>query len=80
MHRFSFVPQSRIRTAAYIFLVVFVLAFGSLPRFLALDEARWFRRSAQFMSVIKKGEFTETPIAYHPGVATITQNIRQIFE
>ncbi|MDE0010040.1 MAG: glycosyltransferase family 39 protein [Candidatus Poribacteria bacterium] len=35
------------------------------------DEARWLRRSAQFMSAVKEGEFSETLIAYHPGVTTM---------
>ncbi|MDE0554094.1 MAG: glycosyltransferase family 39 protein, partial [Candidatus Poribacteria bacterium] len=49
----------------------------AIPRFLSLDanwsgdEARWLRRSAQFMSAMKKGEFSETLIAYHPGVTTM---------
>lgn len=50
---------------------------AGLPRFLSLeahwssDEALWLRRSAQFMSAVKEGEFSETLIAHHPGVTTM---------
>ena len=43
------------------------------------DEARWLRRSAAFMSAIKKGEFSETLIAYHPGVTTMWLSGLRIF-
>lgn len=58
-------------------LAVCFLIFSSIPRLLSLDahwnsdEARWLRRSAQFMSSVKQGEFSETLIAYHPGVTTM---------
>ena len=48
-----------------------------MPRFFSLDshwssdEARWLLRSAQFMSAVKRGESSETRIAYHPGVTTM---------
>lgn len=35
------------------------------------NEALWLSRSAKFMSVVKSGEFSETLIAYHPGVTTM---------
>ena len=60
------------------FLSVFCFfGIAGLPRFLSLDahwssdEARWLRRSTQFMSAAKKGQFSETLIAYHPGVMTM---------
>lgn len=56
-------------------LCLFLIA--AVPRFLSLeahwgsDEALWLRRSAQFMSAVKQGEFSDTVIAYHPGVTTL---------
>lgn len=50
---------------------------AAVPRFFSLeahwtsDEALWLRRSAAFMSAVKQGEFSETVIAYHPGVTTL---------
>jgi 4-amino-4-deoxy-L-arabinose transferase-like glycosyltransferase len=47
------------------------------PRLLSLDahwssdEARWLRRSAVFMDTVEQGRFSETLIAYHPGVVTM---------
>ncbi|MXV77762.1 hypothetical protein F4083_11675 [Candidatus Poribacteria bacterium] len=49
----------------------------SIPRLLSLnahwnsDEARWLQRSENFMSAVKQGEFSNTLIAYHPGVMTM---------
>jgi len=60
-----------------ILLVTVLLLLTGTPRLLSLeahwssDEARWLRRSAQFMSAVKTGEFSETAIAYHPGVTTM---------
>ena len=63
--------------------LLFIIIIGCLffiiggPRLLSLDahwssdEARWLNRSAQFMSAVKQGEFSETLIAYHPGVTTM---------
>ena len=48
-----------------------------MPRLLSLDahwnsdEARWLARSSEFIDAIKTGEFSETVIAYHPGVMTM---------
>lgn len=69
--------QHPILTAAKVLLVVCLFFLVCLPRVLSLDahwssdEARWLRRSAQFMSTVEKGEFSETLIAYHPGVTTM---------
>ncbi|MDE0018643.1 MAG: glycosyltransferase family 39 protein [Candidatus Poribacteria bacterium] len=58
-----------------LFLCLFLIA--AVPRFLSLeahwgsDEALWLRRSAQFMSAVQQGEFSQTLIAYHPGVSTM---------
>ena len=54
-----------------LFLIAFVLRVHALDAHWSSDEARWLRRSAQFMSAVKKGEFSETLIAYHPGVTTM---------
>lgn len=62
------------------FILLSTLCFFTLagvPRFFSLeaywgsDEGLWLQRSAQFMSTVKKGEFSETLIAYHPGVTTM---------
>ncbi|MDE0553244.1 MAG: glycosyltransferase family 39 protein [Candidatus Poribacteria bacterium] len=67
---------SRLRYVEVFFLFsFFIIASG--PRLLSLDahwssdEARWLRRSAKFISAVKKGEFSETAIAHHPGVTTM---------
>ena len=60
-----------------LFLAVCLFMVISVPRLLSLDahwssdEARWLHRSAEFMSAVKNGEFSETVIAYHPGVTTM---------
>lgn len=65
------------RYYAGILLVLCLFAIASLPRLLSLsahwssDEVRWLRRSTNFMSAITQGEFSETLIAYHPGVTTM---------
>ena len=57
--------------------LVFLFFFFSIPRLTHLDahwnsdESRWLRRSTQFMSAVKEGEFSKTLIAYHPGVTTM---------
>ena len=57
--------------------VILLFFLIGTPRLLSLDahwssdEARWLRRSAQFMSTVKNGEFSNTLIAYHPGVTTM---------
>ena len=54
---------------------LFLLA--SAPRLLSLDahwssdETRWLNRSAKFISAVRDGAFSETLIAYHPGVTTM---------
>ena len=59
------------------FFIVFLLALAMLPRVLSLDvywssdEFLWLYRSTRFMSAVKAGEFSETLIAYHPGVTTM---------
>ena len=65
-----------MKTRRFLLLCCLFFIFGS-ARFLSLgdhwgsDETRWLRRSAQFMSAVKAGEFSETLIAYHPGVTTM---------
>jgi len=50
---------------------------ASAPRLISLeahwssDEALWLRHSEHFMSAVKKGAFSQTLIAYHPGVTTM---------
>ena len=62
-------------TALLLALIVFGTAAAfrihGLDAHWSSDEARWLNRSAQFMSAVKKGEFSDTLIAYHPGVPTM---------
>ena len=73
MKRFQDIPQRHVRFfLAICLLIVFcVLRLHSLDAHWSSDEARWLRRSADFMSAVKRGEFSETLIAYHPGVITM---------
>ncbi len=54
-----------------LFLLVYVPRVISLDAHWSSDEAKWLRRSTQFMSVVKAGEFPETLITHHPGVTTM---------
>lgn len=56
---------------AFLFIVLGMPRFSILSAHWSSDEARWLRRSAQFMSAVKHGKFSETLIAYHPGVPTM---------
>lgn len=66
-----------LRHYTVLFFALCIFATISLPRFFALsahwssDEARWLRRSADFMDAVTRGDFSETLIAYHPGVITM---------
>lgn len=74
---FKNAQQCHASPAAGIFVVFGLFLLVCVPRVLSLkahwasDEARWLRRSAHFMSAVKKGQFSETLIAYHPGVTTM---------
>ena len=74
-----------MKTRRFLLLCCLFLILGS-ARFLSLDdhwgsdETRWLRRSSEFMSAVKAGEFSETLIAYHPGVTTMwIAGIRSFF-
>ena len=54
-----------------LFLIVGIPRMLSLDAHWNSDEARWLMRSADFMSAVKQGRFSETLIAYHPGVMTM---------
>lgn len=60
-----------------LFLGICLLLLSLLPRLSRLeshwssDEVLWLDRSSEFMSAIKRGDFSETRIAYHPGVPTM---------
>jgi len=77
MKQFQNVLQHHVGKATRSFFILCLFSIVCIPWFLSLDahwssdEARWLRRSAQFMSAVKKGEFSETLIAYHPGVTTM---------
>ncbi len=74
---FSTLSQQTVRSAAGVFLIVCFFFIVNSPRLLSLDahwssdEARWLRRSAAFMDTVEQGRFSETLIAYHPGVMTM---------
>ena len=59
---------------AFIFCLFLMVG---IPRMLSLDahwnsdEARWLNRSTDFMSAVKQGRFSDTLVAYHPGVMTM---------
>ena len=61
----------------FLFLSICLLLLSLLPRLNRLgshwssDEVLWLDRSSEFMSAIKRGDFSETRIAYHPGVPTM---------
>ena len=77
MKRFQHTLQRHIGTTTALIFAGCIFSCISVPRLLSLDahwssdEARWLRRSAQFMSAVKQGEFSETLIAHHPGVTTM---------
>ena len=56
--------QSHGGKVAALFLVLCFFTVASEPRLLSLDthwssdETRWLRRSTQFMSAVKQGEFS----------------------
>lgn len=54
-----------------LFLILGIPRLFSLDAHWSSDEARWLRRSAEFMSAVKNGRFSETLVAYHPGVTTM---------
>ena len=76
MKRFQHTLQRHIGTTTVLIFAGCLFSCISVPR-LSLDapwssdEARGLHRSAQFMSAVKQGEFSETLIAHHPGVTTM---------
>lgn len=54
-----------------LFLIIGAPRLVSLDAHWSSDEARWLRRSAQFISAVKKAQFSDTLVAYHPGVTTM---------
>ena len=77
MKQFQNVLQHHVGKATRSFFILCLFSIVCIPWFFSLeahwssDEARWLRRSAQFMSAVKKGEFSDTLVAYHPGVTTM---------
>lgn len=65
-----------MKTRRYLWVCCLFLLLGA-ARFLSLadhwggDETRWLHRSAEFLSAVKSGAFSETLIAHHPGVTTM---------
>ena len=64
------------KSSLFVIVWCFFFIIGG-PRLFSLgshwssDEALWLRRSVQFVSAVKSGKFSETVIAYHPGVTTM---------
>ena len=60
-----------------LFFSICLLLLTLIPRLSTLeshwssDEAKWLNRSSDFMSAVRRGDFSETRIAYHPGVPTM---------
>ena len=60
-----------------LLLIVCLFFLIGIPRFFSQnahwssDEALWLNRSEKFMSAVKHGAFSDTLIAYHPGVTTM---------
>ena len=74
-----------MKRSVFLFALCF-FAIASLPRFFSLDahwssdESLWLSRSATFISAVKQGQFSETLVAYHPGVTTMwLAGIRKVF-
>lgn len=73
----SILSKQTVRFAAGIIILVCFFFILNYPRLLSLDahwssdEARWLRRSAQFIQAVKQGRFSETLISYHPGIMTM---------
>ncbi len=53
------------------FVLVGILRLFSLDAHWSADETLWLNRSSDFMSAVKRGQFSQTDIAYHPGVTTM---------
>ncbi len=82
MKRFQDIPQRHIKffLAICLLIVVCVPRLHSLDAHWSSDEARWLGRSADFMSAVTQGKFSETLIAYHPGVTTMwVAGLRTLF-
>ncbi len=77
MQQFQQIAKRSIRKVTRFFLVLCFFSILCVPRLLSLDthwssdEARWLRRSANFMSAVSQSRFSETLNAYHPGVMTM---------
>ncbi|RKU30825.1 hypothetical protein C6497_03885 [Candidatus Poribacteria bacterium] len=73
----AILSKQSLRSAAGVLLIVCFFFIGNSPRLLSLDahwssdEARWLHRSGQFMNAVEHGRFSDTLIAYHPGVITM---------
>lgn len=54
-----------------LFILVGVPRFLSLDAHWSSDEVLWINRSTKFIEAVNQGRFSETAIAYHPGVTTM---------
>ena len=54
-----------------LFILVSIPRLFSLDAHWSSDETLWINRSAEFADAVDQGKFSETLIAYHPGVMTM---------
>lgn len=65
------------KTIVWVLFGLCLFTVVSIPRLLSLDahwssdEVLWINRSAEFAAAVDQGKFSETVIAYHPGVMTM---------
>ena len=52
-------------------LLTLIPRLSTLESHWSSDEVLWLERSSDFMSAVRRGNFSETRIAYHPGVPTM---------
>lgn len=72
--------RNALSLAFYLFLIVGLPRLISLDAHWSNDETLWLYRSAQFMNVVRIGQFEQTLIAHHPGVTTMwLGGLRQFF-
>lgn len=61
----------RLLFSVCLLLLTAIPRLSSLELHWSSDEFLWLRRSASFLSFVEQGDFSETRIAYHPGVTTM---------
>lgn len=70
----------RLLFSVCLLLLTAIPRLSSLESHWSSDEFLWLRRSASFLSFVEQGDFSETRIAYHPGVTTMwIAGVRTLF-